>query len=288
MPYGAIIQGIMQIAGTAVAANSMQKARGGYEAQMGKTERVEPIRGENPQLFNWQDAMREVLSTNKESRPQRFEEAAQQNAFNTKQAKSMYKSMQPYFEQLQAQTGKNALSFSRGELPADVVASIGRGAAQRGLQGGYATGANTGQAGSALSNLNLRMLGLTSLDLSKYGTGLAMDVNRQAQQLSPQLASLDSQMLSPALGLGYASGNVDKLNEANRYWNELQNKAEWDNVSTLNYANEAIANANLASRTGEAQMWSQLGQSSGSAAGGAMGGGGGGGGAGGFMSMMGV
>lgn len=277
MPYGAIIQALMQVAGTMVAANTMQKARGGYEAQLSKTERVEPIRGENPQLFNWQNALRDVLKVNQESRPQRFDEANSQNQFNLAQAKRNYRSMQPYFDQLQGQVGRNALSFSQGQLPADVVASIGRAAASRGIQGGFGAGANAGQAGSALSNLNLRQLGLTSLDLSKYGTDLAMRANSQAQQLSPQLASLDTQLLNPALGMGYASGNIDKINESNRYWNELQNKAEWDNVATLNRANEMIANANLASRTGEAQMYSSMGSSGGSAAGGSSSGGGGGG-----------
>jgi hypothetical protein len=287
MAYAAVIQGIMQIAGAAVAANSMQKARGGYEAQMGKTKRVEPIRGENPELFNWENAFRDTLSANAASRPQRQDEARSQNTFNLGEAKRMYRSMQPYFDQLQSQTGKNALSFSRGELPADVVSSIGRAAAQRGLQGGFGMGASAGQPGSALSGLNLRNLGLTSLDLAKYGTDLSMRATAQAQQLSPGLASLDAQMLNPAISMGYASGNVDKINESNRYWNTLENQAEWDNVATLNHANEAIANANLASRSGEAQMWAQLGQSSGSAAG-ASGGGGGGGGGGSMMSMFGA
>lgn len=113
-----------------------------------------------------------------------------------------------------------------------------------------------------------------------------MDVNRQAQQLSPGLADPNMQLLNPAIGLGYAEGNVNRINESNRYWNTLQNQAEWDNVATLNRANEMIANANLASRAAEAQMWSSMGSSTGSAAGG-MSGGGGGGGGGGMMSMFG-
>lgn len=266
----------MSAVGTGVAANTLQKARGGYEAQMGKTKRVEPIREPNPQMFNWENAYRDVLAANEASESERFGQASRTNQFNLGQAKRSYRSMQPYFDQLQNQTGKNALSFARGELPQDVVDSIGRASAQRGLQGGFGMGASAGQQGSALAGLNLRNLGLTSLDLSKYGTGLAMDVNRQAQQLSPALSDPAAQLLNPMVGMGYAEGNVNRFNESNRYWNSLQNKAEWDNVATLNYANEAIANANLASRAQEAKMWQELGSSSGSAVSG-MGGGGGGG-----------
>lgn len=287
--YAAIIQGIMQAIGTGVAANQMQKARGGYEAQMSKQEMVEPIRDPNPKMFDWQSAFQSVLGANRNTREQRYDEARKQNAFNTAEAKRMYRSMQPYFDSLQAQQGKNALSFAQGELPQDVVANIGRAAAQRGIQGGYAMGAGSGAPGSALSNLNLRQLGLTSLDLSKYGTQLSMDVNSLAQRLSPQLANPEAQMLSLAQGMGYMNENTNRLNESNRYWNTLQNQAEWDNVSTLNFANKAIADANLASRAAEAKMWQEMGNSSGQSGSSAMsggmsmfGGGGGGGGTGGM------
>jgi hypothetical protein len=286
MPYGAIIQAVMQIAGAAVAGNQLQKARGGYEAQMGKTKKVEPIREPNPQMFNYGDALNSIIGINKNNRTARYDDAAQQNKFNRGQAMKMYTAFQPYFKQLQEQQGANALSFSRGELPQDTVDSIGRAAASRGIQGGYGMGASAGSPGSAMSKVNLRDLGLTSLDLTKYGTGLSMDVNRLAQQLSPGLANPEAYALSPQLGMGYAEGNTNRLNESNRYWNSLENKAEWDNVATLNYANEAIANANLASRSAEAKMWSELGSSSGSAMGG-MGGGGGGGGGSSMMSMFG-
>lgn len=282
MAYGAALQAVMQIVGAAVAGNQLQKARGGYEAQMGKSKKVEPIREPNPQMFNWENAFRSVLGANRSTQDQRFQDASQQNQFNRRQAMKMYTAFQPFFKDLQAQQGKNALSFSRGELPQDTVDSIGRAAASRGIQGGYAGGVGAGAPGSAMSKVNLRDLGLTSLDLTKYGTGLSMDVNRLAQQLSPGLANPEAYSLSPQIGMGYAEGNTNRFNESNRYWNSLENKAEWDNVATLNYANEAIANANLASRSQEAKMWAELGSSSGSAAGG-----GGGGGGSSMMSMFG-
>ena len=257
--YGAIIQGIMQAVGAGIAGNTLQKARGGYEAQLGKTKSVEPIREPNPQLFNWEDALNSAISANEGTRDKRYADANKQNQFNLGQAQRAWTAIQPFFKQLQAQTGKNALSFARGELPQDTVDSISRAAASKGIQGGFVSG----QGGTAGQTNLLRRLGLTSLDLARYGQGAATQANQFAVSAAPALANTEAQTVNPLALMGFAQGNVNTLNESNRNWNNLQNQAEWDNVATLNRANEMIATGNLASRSAEAQMWAELGSSGG-------------------------
>lgn len=257
--YGAIIQGIMQAIGAGVAGNQLQKARGGYEAQLGKTKRVEPIREPNPIPFNWENALKSAFAANEGTRDQRYADANKQNQFNLAQAQRAWTAIQPYFKQIQAQTGKNALSFARGELPQDTVDSISRAAASKGIQNGFVMG----QGGTAGQTNLLRRLGLTSLDLSRFGQTAGLNANQFAVSATPALANTEAQTINPLALMGFAQGNNAMLNESNRHWNDLENQAEWDNVATLNRANEMIATGNLASRTAEAQMWAELGSSGG-------------------------
>lgn len=203
------------------------------------------------------------------------EQAKSVNQFNYGQANKYYNKIQPYFNELQQQIGQNALSYSKGEIPQDVQDQITRQAAQRGLQSGYGSGTQGFRAGAG-ANLNLRNLGLTSLDLSKYGTNLGMQVNQNAKALLPNLQGLQDYFLSPAQVLGINQGNVSAQNQFALQNNQLANQG-------IAAQNQQLANqtqSQYAQQLAQAQM---IGQTS-SAIGGAIsglgtGGGFGGGGA---------
>lgn len=277
MGYSQMIGSIIAGIGAAVWGNEAKKAGEGYATQIGKFKTVEPERPDAPQTVEWQNILNEVLGMNMNNAGQREALASRTNAFNTKQAQTMYGKMQPYFNQLNQQIGQNALSYSKGELPADVVSSVSRAAASRGLQGGFGQGARGGGAGGSMGSLNLRNLGLTSLQLSQYGTQTAMEANKLAKYLSPELSSSLDWGINPMQAIGIEAGNVGIENEAARYWNELQNKAIWDNTSIANQANQMAAEGKLAGRMANAQMNQAAAQSAAGSASASGGGGGGGG-----------
>lgn len=85
----------------------------------------------------------------------------------------------------------NTLSMLRGELPADVAASVTRGAAERSKAGGFAGSENAGA-------LNVRDLGLTSLDMMREGSNSAQRWIQTARQfLMPQLFDPTSMFITP-------------------------------------------------------------------------------------------
>lgn len=214
-----------------------------------------------PQTVDWRSATNDALNYNINHQARQQQLAAQTNVFNTRQAQRQYRTFQPYFDTLQRQIGQNALSFSQGQLPPDVVASLGRSAATRGLSSGFGQGARGGGSGTALGNSLLRGLGLTSLDLSKFGTNLAMQAGLQAKQLSPALFDPTSLMVSPQQAVGYEMQNAQTQNEAARYWNQLQNQALMGNVSAQNTANTNATNTELAGQLAQAQAIQQAGSS---------------------------
>ncbi len=168
--------------------------------------------------------------------------ANQVNQFNTDQAQKYYGQIQPYFQKLQNQIGKNALSFAEGELPEDTVQAIGRASAQRGIQGGYGFGSQGAKQGM-LGNLNLRNLGLTSLDLTKYGTNLGMQANQSAKALTPNLMGLQDNFYSPSQVLQNQMYNA-----------QVQNQGAIDNTSMNNLMLQNGANQQTeAARTSAAQ-----------------------------------
>jgi hypothetical protein len=174
------------------------------------------------------------------------------NKFDYKQATKFLKLIQPSFKGIQSQVGENALSFARGELPSDVVGSITRAAAQQGQQAGFAGGG--GGASGMLRNLNLRNLGLTSLDLSKYGTQLGMQVNQSAKALLPNLGSVRDWLLS-----------LPQQTQIAKYNNELINKANFANTGLANQAQQANAQGILQSGLTDAATTAGIGQTIGGA-----------------------
>lgn len=261
---GLITAGI--IAGGAALAAGAMSAKASKDAASQMRNGVityDPIEPDAPYTVDWRRAVNEAIGFNVGNAQLRNNLSRMTNTFNTKEAQRMYRTFQPSFDSLQSQIGTNALSFARGELPADVVNSIGRAASQRGLSGGFGQGARGGQG--ALGSSLLRGLGLTSLDLSKFGTGLAMNASMQAKQLSPPLFDPASLMVTPGQGVGYEFQNAGIQNDAARYWNQLQNQALMGNVSAQNTANTNATNTQLAGQLAQAQSIAAAGQAVGGA-----------------------
>lgn len=258
---GLITAGLVLAAGAAVYAGSQQKKASKSAANQMRegVQTFEPIEPNAPQTVDWRRSALDALNfnINQQGRQQQF--AAQTNRFNTQQAQRMYRTFQPGFDSLQSQIGANALSFSRGELPADVVSSLGRAASTRGLASGFGQGARGGGSGTALGSSLLRGLGLTSLDLSKFGTQLAMNASLQAKQLSPALYDPTAMAVGPQQAIGYDISQAGVQNENARYWNQLQNQALMGNVSAQNTANSNATNTELAGQLAQAQAIQQAG-----------------------------
>lgn len=163
--------------------------------------------------------------------------AGETNKFDINQALSAYTAMQPQFENLQKQIGQNALSMSQGNLPSDVVSSIGRAAASQGIQGGFAGGG--GPSGSSFagmnmagSNLDLRNLGMISLDISNMGNNLGMQLDSQAKALSPVLSGPMDFLPSFQTALG-----VDQMNS------QMINSADLSNLTAQNNYQQQLLNS---------------------------------------------
>lgn len=183
-------------------------------------------------MVDYEGAVRGAIGANIENLPMSFELANRTNQFNVNQALRGYSKIQPSFRENQSLIGRNVASFARGELPSDVVGSIGRAAAQRGIQGGFGMGINAGGANSALGGLNLRNLGLTSLDLSRAGTSMAMQANQNAAAMTPALFDASQSFFSPSNAVNAEFNNANILNR----WNEA-------NAGIVN--NQAVANTQL-------------------------------------------
>lgn len=199
------------------------------------------------------------------------------NAIDYSTAMKYYRKIQPSFDAIQRQVGTNALSFAKGEIPADVSAEITRKAAERGIQAGFGFGSQGGRTG-ALANLNLRNLGLTSLDLSRFGTQLGMQVNQSAKGLLPNFRSVADFILTPGQQLAAEQANVQSINQREQYNNQLVNQGRLQNTSAANVSMQGVAQQQYAGQVGEAEMWAQIASSVGGAVGGLGGGAGGAGG----------
>lgn len=165
-----------------------------------------------PETVNWQDSARNSYGM----LPDFMRFASKANNFQQSEALKGYSRFQPYYQQNQELIGRNVASYARGELPADVVSSIGRAAAQRGFSGGFAYGASGGGPGTSLGALNLRNIGLTSLGLSQQGTSLAMQANESAARMTPALIDPNQWMMNPYQTYSAEMGNANILNDWNR------------------------------------------------------------------------
>lgn len=251
---GALIAAAVIAAGGAVYAGS-QANKAGKEAANSLNQRtlLDLERIPNPETVDYADILRQSVGSNYNNLPLNFATANKVNAFNTNQLISGASKIQPYFKQLQEQIGRNALSFSRGELPGDVVSSISRSAASQGFKNGIGMGARGGGFNTALGGLNLRNLGLTSLDLSKFGTGMGMQANSNAASMVPGLFDPASQMLSPQMAIGSAFNNAGIMNDWNRANTQIANAEASGNTELLNSILEAQTGLRLQGQLNQAQ-----------------------------------
>lgn len=207
----------------------------------------------NPETVDWRNVLEQTISSNYNNLPMNFATASKVNAFQQNQFLKGANKIQPYFSQLQDQIGKNALSYSKGELPADVVSSLSRSAASQGFSNGIAGGASGGGYNTALGGLNLRNLGLTSLDLSKFGTQLGMQANTNAANMLPNLFDPQSQMISPQLGIASAFQNAGIVNDWNKNNTIIANAEETGNTDILNSILQAQTGIRLQGQLNQAQ-----------------------------------
>lgn len=240
----------------------------------------------NPETVDWQNILSQIHQTNYNSLPLNLATANRVNEFNTNQFLRGANKIQPHFNQLQDQIGRNALSYSKGELPGDVVSSLSRSAASQGFKNGIAGGARGGGFNTALGGLNLRNLGLTSLDLSKFGTGVGMQVNQNAANMVPNLFDPAMQMISPQLGIGSEFQNAGIINDWNKNNTMIANAEESGNTDILNSILQAQTSLRLQGRLNEAKSVQAASSSAANIMTGGMGGMGGGGGGGGQSGGM--
>lgn len=259
--WGAVIAGVVVAGGAAYSANQQQKAAEKANATMAENAKGVPTTKLGaPTLVNAREAQQFALGSNLSNLPKSFDLANQINNFQLGQALRGYNRVQPYFQQLQAQIGKNALEMSRGEIPTDVVNSIGRAAAQRGFSQGFGQGANGAGVGTNLGSLNLRNLGLTSLQTSQQGNQLGMALNAQAGALAPPLFDLSSTFVSPNMALAAQQFNAGAINQTNQLNAGYANAANAQNVGLQNALLQNATNNTLAASEASAKQYAAAAQ----------------------------
>ena len=228
---GALIAAAVISAGAA-GYSAYSSSQSSKEAQAGMAALAKRGKLGDPALSDWQHAGKFASMYNLQSSPQAMLLANNVNRFQQNQALKGYEKFQPYFKQNQELIGRNAASFARGELPSDVVGNIGRAAAQRGIEGGYGMSQGAGGGGTALGSLNLRNLGLASLDLSKWGTQFAQETNKAAASMTPGLFDVSSQFLNPALvlnGMEFDASAKNRVAEENAGFQNAIGQAQINN-----------------------------------------------------------
>lgn len=253
--WAAAVVAVVGAGAAAYSANQQKKAAASANASLAGAQGVTPGHVPFPTLVNTGQAQGKAVQTNLNGLGGIFDLARRTNQFQVGQAQRGYTAMQPYFKTLQEQIGRNALSFAKGELPSDVVSSIGRAAATRGLASGFGLGASGAGVGTSLGSLNLRALGLTSLDLSQKGTALGMQVNQQAQALTPGLFDPSSMFLTPNTQLAADQFNAGAINQTNQLNAGYQNAANTQNVGLQNAVLQQQATNTLAANTAANQQY---------------------------------
>jgi len=259
--WAVAVAAVVSAGAAAYSANQQKKsAAAASAAQQAGLQSLKPGVVPAPTLVSADKAQQDALRLNKGALDKDFELAAQVNNFQLAQAMRGYNRIQPYFGQIQAQLGKNALSMSRGELPSDVVSSIGRAAAQRGFSQGFGQGANGAGGGTSLGSLNLRNLGLTSLQTSQQGNQLGLQLGAQAGALAPALFDPASMFVSPSLTMGEQQFNAGAINSVNRANAGFQNDANVLNTSLQNSLLQQQTQNQLASSIAQSNAYNSAAQ----------------------------
>lgn len=182
--------------------------------------------------------------------------AAQTNNFNYNAAHHYYNKIQPYFDNLLGQMGQNALSAEQGKLPDDVLANIRRTSASQGIAGGYGYGA-LGATNGGLANINLRNLGLTSLQQQQYGNSLGLQLTNQAKSLLPNMMSPSDMFLTPQTEVGAQQFNAGQVNNTNDINAQYINQARAANAGAYNALQQNISQGAMAGGLAGAQIQGQ-------------------------------
>lgn len=239
------------VGGTVYASNQSKKA--GEKAASVDYE-TDTVLLDDPAQVNPAAVLRSLYGANSKNAENARTQSRDVNRFNYKQALKYYNKILPGFSQLQGQIGQNASAFASGELPSDVQSAITRAAAQQGIQGGFGFGSQ-GASGGALGNINIRNFGLTSLDLSKYGTSLAMQAGQNAKSLLPNLTGMQDFLLNPQQVLGIAQNNVASQNQFALQNNNLLNQS-------IAAENQALYNQTQQQYAGDLAQAQMIGQAS--------------------------
>lgn len=118
--------------------------------------------GGKPAVTDPAAAAREAIRQNLAGLGTSEDLAAKLNKFNLAEVTKQYQAGIPNYGAMAGQSSANIMAALRGEVPADVLAQLQTGAAERGIA--------TGMPGSPAANAAyLRALGLTSLGQQKYG-----------------------------------------------------------------------------------------------------------------------
>lgn len=242
---GAIIAAaVIAGAGTVYASSQASKASEKASAALGGMKSPNLKELPNPETVDWKDIARQAPQINANNLDHIFGLGNRVNQFNTNQFLRGANKIQPYFTQLQEQIGRNAMSYSKGELPGDVVGSIGRAAASQGFRNGIGGGSRGGGFNTALGGLNLRNLGLTSLQLSQQGTQMGMQANQNAASMVPGLFDPSSMFVTPGMGISAQFQNAGIINDWNR--------ANTGIINAERTGNAELANSVLQAQTGMA------------------------------------
>lgn len=136
------------------------------------------------------------------------------NTFNQAELDRMLESAVPGFHKMLGDTRDRISGFIKGELPQDVVESIGRSAAFKSLSGGF------GGSGMA-RNLVARDLGLTSLQLMQQGVDAGSRWLATARQaaVAPQFDP-SSMFITPAQRIAVTQFN--RTGQFQRDWMQNQ------------------------------------------------------------------
>lgn len=271
---GALIAaGVIAAAGAVYAGYSSNKASKEAANSLNGMQQLNLDTLPPPETVDWKSVLRGTIGQNYENLPMDFALANKVNDFQSNQFLRGVSKIQPYFKQNQELIGRNVASFARGELPSDTIGSIGRAAASRGLESGIGLGAGGGGPGTALGGLNLRNLGLQSLDLAKFGTGAAMQANTNAANMLPNLFDPASMFISPNAALGVESNNANIINDWNKTNIGIKNAEATGNTELLNKILEEQTGLKIQGKLAQAQAVQSASSSVAGIAGG-MGGGG--------------
>lgn len=146
------------------------------------------------------------------------------NRFNQGELMDALRSAVPNYDQISANAGKLVEEFTAPGIPKDIQDLIRRKSTARAVEGGYG-------GSQAATNLELRNLGLTGLELASKKLGAAESWLGFARQnmVAPQF-DVTSMFLTPQQQIGLAVSERDK--QFNRDWSNEVNRANnaWETI----------------------------------------------------------